>query len=75
MQRSLALSWSESPPFMVLWLHLGVSLGPIDYGEDPGIPVPGLFHACLLVAGSLPFRNAVTSGAGALALRCARSMS
>ena len=42
--------------------------------KTPAFSVPGLFHACLLVAGSLPFRNAVTSGAGAFALRCARSV-
>ena len=57
MQRGLALSWSESPPFMVLWLHLGVSLGPIDYGEDPGIGVPGLFSCLLARRGYPPFQK------------------
>ena len=32
-------------------------------GEDPGIPVPGLFHACLLVAGVLPCGMGVAAGA------------
>ena len=42
--------------------------------KTPALVVPGLFHVCLLVAGILPFRNGVTSGARAFALWCARSV-
>ena len=52
-QRGLALSWSWSPPFLVLSLHLGVSFGPIDYGEDPGILSAGAF-SCLLARRGYP---------------------
>ena len=42
--------------------------------KTPAFVVPGLFHVCLLVAGFLPFRTGVAAGAGAFALRCARSV-
>ena len=56
-QRGLALSWSWSPPFLVLSLHLGVSLGPIDYGEDPGILSAGAFSCLLARRGYPPFQK------------------